>query len=144
GWEQARENKFAQGIVSPAPADYVGTAPLTAPEARALYQFTRRYDPALTLSYHTQGEVIYWRFGDFEPPQSRAIAELFSQLSSYLVDDAPFLSGFAGYKDWFLQEYDRPGFTIEAGRGENPLPIAAFPSLYEHNRGILTMAALVT
>ena len=144
GWEQARENKFAQGIVSPAPADYVGSAPLTAPEARALYAFTLRYDPALVLAYHTQGEVIYWRFGDYEPPQGRILAELFSQLSGYLVEDVPFVSGFAGYKDWFLQDFDRPGFTIEAGRGVNPLPLSAFPGIYERNRGILTMAALVT
>ena len=36
GWEQAKANKEALGIVSPAPADYVGPAPLTAPESRAM------------------------------------------------------------------------------------------------------------
>ena len=59
GWEQARANKFAQGIVSPAPADYVGPAPLSAPESRALYDFTLALQPRLTLSLHTQGRTIY-------------------------------------------------------------------------------------
>lgn len=144
GWEQAREIKYAQGVRSPAPADFVGYAPLTAPESRAMYDFTRSFDPALTLSYHTQGEVIYWRFLDFEPPNSRQIANAFSEASAYLVEETPFASGFAGYKDWFIQDFDSPGYTIEVGRGTNPLPISDFPSIYEKNIGILTLGAIVT
>ena len=144
GWEQARENKFALGITSPAPAEYVGSGPLAAPEARAMYDFTARFEPALTLSYHSQGEVIYWKFADFEPENARQIAELFSQLSGYAVEETPYASGFAGYKDWFIQDFDRPGYTIEVGRGVNPLPISDFPDIYEKNRGILTLGALVT
>ena len=37
---------------------------------------------------------------------------------------------------------DRPGFTIEAGEGENPLPIEQFPEIYRDNLGILVTAAL--
>ncbi len=144
GWEQARENKFAAGIVSPAPADYVGSAPLTAPESRALYDFTLSADPALTLSYHTQGQVIYWRFRDYEPENALAIARLFSTVSGYEVAEVPFESGFAGYKDWFVQDFDRPGYTIEAGLGVNPLPISDFDGIYRRNLGILTLGALVT
>ena len=144
GWEQAREIKYAQGIVSPAPADFVGTAPLTAPEARAMADLTARFDPALTLSYHSQGEVIYWRFQDYEPENARQIGALFAQLSGYELADTPYASSFAGYKDWFLQEFGRPGYTVEVGRGVNPLPISEFPEIYERNRGILTYGALVT
>ena len=144
GWEQARENKYAQGIVSPAPADFVGSAPLSAPEARAVYDFTLRYDPALILAYHTQGEVIYWKYLDFMPEGSENIAQLFSRLSGYEAEDTPFASGFAGYKDWFIQDFDRPGYTIEAGRGINPLPIGQFDKIYRDNLGILTYGALVT
>lgn len=144
GWEQARENKAAQGIESPAPADYVGPSPLSAPESRALYGFTLAFSPALVLAYHTQGEVIYWRYRDFAPPGARQIAELFAQSSGYAVEETPFASGFAGYKDWFLQEFDRPGFTVEAGLGQNPLPVSDLPSLYERSRGLLTLGLLVT
>lgn len=144
GWEQARENKFAQGFVSPAPADFVGTAPLTAPESRAMYNFTLAFDPALILAYHTQGEVIYWRFLDYDPPNSRQIADVFSEVSGYAVEDTPFVSGFAGYKDWFIQDFNRPGYTIEAGLGTNPLPISDFDAIYEKNVGLLTLGLLVT
>ena len=144
GWEQAREIKFAQGVVSPAPADFVGPAPLAAAEARALYRYTAAFDPALILAFHTQGEVIYWRYLDCEPPQGRAIAEAFAQSSGYSVEETPYDSGFAGYKDWFILRYNRPGYTVEAGLGENPLPLEQFPAIYEACRGILTLGALVT
>lgn len=144
GWEQAKENKFAQGIVSPAPADFVGPSPLSAPESRALYEYTLRFLPALTLSYHTQGEVIYRKYLDYEPYNSRTIAEAFSSVSGYAVEDTPFFSGFAGYKDWFIEAFDRPGYTIEAGRGINPLPISQFDEIYNKNLGILTLGTIVT
>jgi len=31
----------------------------------------------------------------------------------------------------------RPGFTIEAGSGENPLPLSQFPDIWSDNLGIL-------
>ena len=57
-WEQAKQNKYAMGIVSPAPQDYVGSYPLSAPEARAMYDYTLSLSPALILAYHTQGQEI--------------------------------------------------------------------------------------
>lgn len=144
GWEQARQNKFAQGIVSPAPADYVGVSPLSAPESRAMYDYTRSISPFLTLSYHTQGQVIYWQYLDYEPVDALDIAGSFSAVSGYAVEQTPYLSSFAGYKDWFIQDYDRPGYTIEAGLGLNPLPLSQFDEIYRRNLGILTLGALLT
>ena len=144
GWEQARENKARLGIVSPSPAEYVGPTPLSAPESRAVYDYTLAFQPDLTLSWHTQGKVIYWRYLDREVPGAREIAELFSRVSGYAVEDVPFGSGFAGYKDWFIQDFGRPGFTIEAGLGQNPLPLSQFEEIYRDCVGILTLAALAT
>ena len=144
GWEQARENKALLGITSPAPADYVGSAPLTAPESRAMYDFTLSFMPFLTLSCHTQGEVIYWKYLDYTPYNSRVIADVFSSASGYALEDTPFASGFAGYKDWFIETFDRPGYTIEAGRGTNPLPLSQFDKIYNDNLGILTLGTVVT
>ena len=138
-WERAREIKFSQGFTSPAPRDYVGTAPLSAAESDAVYQFTRAHDFLLTLSYHTQGEVIYWRFLDLLPPNSAEIGESFSEASGYLLEETPKASGYAGYKDWFILEYNRPGYTIEAGSGINPLPLTQFSKIYADNIGIFVL-----
>jgi len=137
GWENAKQIKYAQGYTSPAPRDFVGEAPLTAPESLAVYQFTREHDFSLILAYHTQGEVIYWKYLDYEPERSREIAQYFGRVSGYAVEETPSASGYAGYKDWFIQEYDRPGYTVEAGEGQNPLPMSQFDAIYERNRGIL-------
>lgn len=143
-WEQAKKNKYAQGIVSPAPGDFVGPYPLSAVESRAMYDFTMSFNPSLILAYHTQGNVIYWKYSDYEPFNSRRIAQLFSTISGYSVENTPYASAFAGYKDWFIKAFNRPGYTIEAGLGKNPLPISDFPEIYEKNIGILTLGAIVT
>jgi len=142
GWLQAREIKFSQGFTRPGPRDYVGRAPLGQLESRALAGFTEFVDPALVLAYHSQGEVIYWQFRNYIVPGAQELAEEFSRLSGYALEDTPFESSFAGYKDWFIQEFRRPGYTIEVGSGENPLPLSQFNKIYSDNLGILTTAAL--
>lgn len=143
GWDTAREVKAAQGYVSPAPRDYVGPAPLVAPESRAVYEFTRAHDFELILAYHSQGEVIYWKYQDYEPPRSYEIARYFGAVSGYTVEETPYASGNAGYKDWFIKDYNRPGYTIEVGLGENPLPVSQFEQIYRNNIGILIGAMTV-
>ena len=142
GWLQAREIKFSQGYTKPGPRDYVGRAPLSQRESIALAEYTRETDPALVLAYHTQGREIYWQFGDYEVPGARALGEEFARLSGYTLTEVPYESGFAGYKDWFIQDFRRPGYTIEAGSGVNPLPIEQFDEIYRDNLGILVTAAL--
>ena len=141
GWLQAREIKFTQGYTRPGPRDYVGRAPLDQRETRALAGYTRFINPDLVLAYHSQGEVIYWQFGQ-EVPGARELGERFAQVSGYELSDTPYESSFAGYKDWFIQEFRRPGYTIEVGTGDNPLPLSQFDKIYRDNLGILITAAL--
>lgn len=141
-WLRAREIKFSQGYTRPGPRDYVGRAPLTQRESRGLAQYTEQLDPALVLAYHTQGKVIYWQFQDIPVPGAQALAEEFARLSGYGLETVPEESSYAGYKDWFIQRFRRPGFTIEAGSGVNPLPLSQFEEIYRDNLGILTTAAL--
>lgn len=138
-WEQARENKFAQDYTRPGPRDYVGTAPLTEPESEAMVRLTELIEPRLTLSYHTQGDVIYWKFLNIEPAGAEELGERFAAVSGYTLEDVPFASGFAGYKDWFILTRDRPGYTIEVGSGENPLPLSQFDDIFARNLGILSL-----
>ncbi len=141
GWLQAREIKFSQGFTRPGPRDFVGRAPLNQLESRALAGYTEYIDPALVLAYHSQGNVIYWQYGGIEVPGARELGEEFARLSGYELADVPFESGFAGYKDWFIQYFRRPGYTIEVGQGENPLPLAQFDEIYRDNLPILLTAA---
>ena len=141
GWLQAREIKFSQGFTHPAPRDYVGRAPLNQRESIALAEYTEQIDPVLVLAYHTQGKVIYWQFMDYEIAGARELGEEFARVSGYTLEDTPYESSFAGYKDWFIQYFRRPGYTIEVGSGENPLPLSQFDQIYRENLGILVTAA---
>lgn len=142
GWMQAREIKFMQGFTRPGPRDYVGRAPLDQVESRAMEGYTQAIDPALVLAFHSQGEEIYWQFDDIFVPGARELGERLAQVSGYALADTPYNSSFAGYKDWFIKTYRRPGYTVEVGKGENPLPIEQFPEIYQANLPLLVAAAL--
>lgn len=107
-------------------------------------ELTERFDPALTLSYHSQGEVIFWNFRGYAPENAQGIGRLFAELSGYRLAETPAGASSAGFKDWYLQEFRRPGYTVEVGRGVNPLPLSQLAEIYERNRALLTLAALVT
>lgn len=141
GWLQAREIKFSQGFVTPAPRDYVGRAPLNQLETQALAGYTEYIDPALVLAYHSQGKEIYWTFQDYEVEGARALGEKMAQASGYTLTEPSFNSSFAGYKDWFIKTFRRPGYTVEVGEGVNPLPLSQFDEIYRDNLGILVIAA---
>lgn len=130
-------------LLGPAPRDFVGYGPLTEPEALAVYNFTLQHNFRLILAYHSQGEVIYWQFLNYNPPDAFQIGTRFASVSGYSLEPTPFDSSFAGYKDWFIQNYNKPGYTIEVGLGTNPLPMTQFRQIYEDNLGILVLGAIL-
>ena len=142
GWLRAREIKFSQGYTKPGPRDYVGRSPLNQMETEALAQLTEKLNPELVLAYHSQGKEIYWKFKEYVVPGARELGEVMARVSGYRLADTPEESAYAGYKDWFIQTFRRPGYTVEVGQGENPLPLRQFPEIYRDNVPLLNIAAL--
>lgn len=142
-WEEAKKIKYAQGFTQPAPRDFVGTAPLSAPETRALYNYTLGKSFDITISYHTQGEVIFYEFQGKVPPSGLEIGRKFEDISGYSLESVPYNSSFAGYKDWIIQDFNVPSYTIEVGSGQNPLPLSQFSTIYNDNVGIMAYALSV-
>ncbi|KAB2338513.1 LysM peptidoglycan-binding domain-containing protein [Cytobacillus depressus] len=134
-WEDEKERSPEK---SPARRDYPGEAPLTEPEAIAMADLTRKRNFNRVLAFHTQGEEFYWGFEGLEPPQSSALAKEFSRVSGY--KSVQYIESYAGYKDWFIQDFRRPGFTIEMGKGINPLPLTQFDEIFEEVLGIYLAA----
>ena len=137
-WEQGRALKEQLGLDNPGPRDYVGPFPLSEPESALMAQLTKAVQPRLTISLHTQGREIYWSFNDIFPPDGRRIGERMAAASGYLLSD-PSGPSFGGYKDWYIQEWNLPGYTVEAGSGVNPLPIGDFDEIYPEVEAILTI-----
>ena len=140
GWEKARTIKAALGFSGPAPRDYPGARPLDQPETAALAAYTCCVRPELVLAYHTQGSVIYHTYGGLQLPEADVLAEEFAAASGYSVEEVPAESANEGFKDWFLQRFRRPGFTIEAGLGENPLSLPQVEEMVRRNAPLLAAA----
>ncbi|MFC4557324.1 M14 family metallopeptidase [Virgibacillus kekensis] len=120
---------------SRAPRDYPGPEPLTEPEAIAMAELARERNFLRVNAFHTQGEVIYWGFEGYEPPESRIIVNEYARVSGYRP--IQYVDSYAGYKDWFIQEFRRPGYTVELGSGINPLPFSQFEEIYQESLGIM-------
>ncbi|MGX2961421.1 M14 family zinc carboxypeptidase [Peribacillus sp. JNUCC 23] len=129
------EKEKARRRQSPGPRDYPGESPLSQQEAIAMAALTRKRDFQRVLAFHTQGKVIYWGFENLEPPESETIVKEFSRVSGY--EPVQTIDSYAGFKDWFIQDWRRPGFTVELGMGINPLPLSQFDEIYEDALGIL-------
>ena len=95
------------------------------------------------VALHSQGEEIYWQYGEHTPPQSRMMARVLSTASGYALAQPSPESAHGGFKDWFIRCYHRPGFTIEMGRGKNPLPISQFEEIYDKAREMLLLSVLL-
>lgn len=142
-WQQGQKLEEKYGIHGPGPTRYGGTAPESEPETQALMALTRSLHPARVIAYHSQGEVIYDDFQGYRPKGTAQLSQLFCSVSGYTVDAVRGIAAARGYKDWFIQEFDRPGFTVEVGRGLNPLPIFQFDAIFRQNLEILLMAWLL-
>ncbi|CAH0346991.1 M14 family metallocarboxypeptidase [Bacillus sp. CECT 9360] len=135
-WEIEKKRKIPQ---APAPRDYPGETCLTEPEAMAMKDlaFKRNFEKVIAL--HTQGSEFYWGYEGKEPEYAYCIAKEFEKRSGY--KSVRYVDSHAGYKDWFIHEFSRPGFTIELGKGINPLPLSQMKLIYRDTLGIL-MAGL--
>lgn len=140
GWLRAREIKFSQGCTRPGPRDYVGRSPLNQRETIALAGYTEFLDPALVIALHSQGKVIYWQFDGIPVPGAKELGEKLARVSGYALADEPENSSYAGFKDWFIRYFGRPGFTVEVGQGVNPLPLSQLGEIYDAVAPLLTAA----
>jgi len=143
GWHLLREMEEREGICGPAVRQFGGSGPESEPETQALADLCRGTAFRHVLALHTQGEEIYWRYGERTPPRARLMAKILGASSGYAVADPEGLASHGGFKDWFIQAYERPGFTIEMGRGENPLPLSGFDMMYHRALEMLTIAAIM-
>lgn len=130
GWEIEKNRRTP----IPGPRDYPGEKPLSEPESMAMAELTIMSNFSRVIAFHTQCKEIYWGFENLEPKESEKIANEFARVSGYTP--VRNLDSYAGYKDWFIQDFRRPGFTIELGEGTNPLPLSQFKEIYEQALGI--------
>lgn len=118
---------------------YKGTGPESENESKALANLCRQIMPDYTISYHTQGRVIYWYFGETGSYKAKGqyLANVVHQNTGYTIMDTWSETDAAGFKDWAVQKLDIPSVTIECGRGTSPIEETQITQIWEENDGIL-------
>lgn len=114
----------------------VGERPCSESETLALKAFTEEIASDYTVSFHTKGEEIYWRYGQTGErlQRDRRLAEVLSKATGYPLKET--FGSVGGYKDWCIQSLGIPAFTVEVGKDEwaHPLGENAFEDIAEKNR----------
>ncbi len=123
------------------PTKYGGKYPESEPETRAVTEFIRREDFDLLLAFHSQGGEIYYDFDGLAADRAYDTAKKMAAESGYFPMQPSGSAAYGGCKDWFIKEFGRCGFTIEMGRGKNPLPVAMLDRIFEENARIILCAA---
>ncbi len=143
GWEEMQDLAQKNGKDRAGARQYRGDSPESEPETRAVTNICRLYGFRHVVALHSQGEEIYWQYGEHTPPHSRMIAQVLGAASGYTVTDPIGMASHGGFKDWFISCFHRPGFTIELGRGVNPLPVETFEDIYHKAREMLALSLLL-
>ena len=140
GWPIVHRLEQEAGITLPGPTRYGGARPESEPETQALCNLCRRLQFQRAYALHSQGEEIYWSYGAQTPKNAYDLACALGAASGYMPSQPEELASHGGFKDWFISVFHRPAFTIEVGRGVNPLPVEDFAAIYER---ILPMLLLM-
>lgn len=136
GFPEYKKIEKELGIEGGAPTRYSGEFPESEPESAALAALVRASMPAAVLSLHTQGEEIYYA-AEARVKGSEAIARRFAALSGYRVSVPEGAAAYGGLADYTAGKLGIPSFTLECGRGENPLPDGDAPLVYASIRRLL-------
>ncbi len=143
GWETLRQMEEEKGISKPSPRQFGGYKAESEAETKALTRLCRLVPFRQVMAVHSQGEELYWQYGDETPSQSRMMAKILADSCSYELVENSGLASHGGFKDWFISEFSRPGFTLEIGKGENPLPAEELDSIYSRIEETLTIFTLM-
>ncbi len=131
------------GIVAPCGRRFGGASAESEPETKAMTALCRRLPFTHVTALHSQGEEIYWQYGERTPPISHMAARVMGSLSGYTPASPDAIASHGGFKDWFINETGRMGFTFELGRGRNPLPLDDFEPIWEKTRDMLMFTAVL-
>ncbi len=137
GFVEYKQLEKETGIKKGAPTRYSGECAESEPEVSALCNLIRFFAPWRgVMTLHTQGEEI---FSPFEKKgQSNTVtARRLAELTGYKLSRAEGLAAYGGMSDWCADALAIPSFTMECGRGKNPLPITQTSSIYATMRAAL-------
>ena len=144
GFSEYRSIEQKMGITGAAPTRYSGEYAESEPETQAICKLIRTVENFRNvMAFHTQGEEIYCDFKGRIPHGGKSMGNILARCSGYKIGKADGAAAYGGLKDWYIEEFDKPAFTIECGKGKNPLPIEQNEKIYIDIRKMLFRALIV-
>ncbi|MBQ3482586.1 MAG: M14 family metallocarboxypeptidase [Clostridia bacterium] len=136
GFLEYKTREQDAGVLNGAPTRYSGEYPESEPETAALCRLLRFYHEDLlgVLTLHTQGEEIFCSCGDNLSAKTLSVGRMLARMTGYRLAHPAGLAAFGGLTDWCIASLHRPSYTLECGKGENPLPIEQRSLIYEKLR----------
>ncbi len=125
------------GILGPGATRFSGYHPLDQPETYSLAKLICQNPPDIVIAFHSQGKEIYDEFDGKQHRDARRIACRLAEASGYKVCIPTGFSSFSGMKDWIIERFRIPAFTVEVGEGTNPLPMEQFPEILNDNSRLI-------
>jgi g-D-glutamyl-meso-diaminopimelate peptidase len=115
---------------------YRGEAPFSAKEAQTLRDYTLRYDFGVTISYHSEGSVLYYNYGTRQPVNDLSAA-LANHVNAFTGYDLRETRSCGGYKDWAMDALGIPSLTVETGCYKSPLALEEVYNIFFRNQVML-------
>ena len=135
GWEAIEQKSEPGGEF------FKGYSPCSEPETIALENLVNSHQFDKLISYHARGQIIYYDtvgITDEMSQSSYELAELIHSVCKYSIvncnDASNVVQG--GLGDWTMLEKGVESATLEIGKGECPLSIEEFKSVWYRNREI--------
>lgn len=142
-WYNLRDFEIKNGNGKPSPRRFGGLYPESEPETKAITRLCRNIPVDMLFTFHSQGEEIYYEYGKNTPEKSYTVAQVLEGVSNYELVKNEGHAASGGLKDWFIEEFKRPAFTIEIGKGENPLPVNQLEEIYNRLETLLVMGLIL-
>ena len=128
-----------EGIV-PGSSLYSGEYPESEPETHAVANLVRITNPLACVSLHTQGEQI---FAPLNNKKSLRTAQRLADLCAYTLSVPSGTASYGGLSD-YAASIGIPSFTLELGKGKNPLPLTDAPAIFKRVRdAIITLPTFI-
>ena len=132
-WEQTVDKKGY-----PSKDEYKGSSAESEVESKALADLQRKENFSATISYHTQGEVIYWYFGEGSyVEEAKKLAEIIKKNSNYRMVNSYRENYAGGFKDYMERKFNVPSVTVECGSGTSPVSEEQIDKIWAGQRGVL-------
>ena len=125
--------------ITPGATLYSGEYPESEPETRGVANLVRTLMPSALVSLHTQGEVIYFKPHD---KVNGRRAERIAAMCGYSVSLPDGTACYGGLAD-YTGALGIPSFTIELGKGVNPIGESDAPLIFERVRDAIALLPIL-